>query len=65
MAETDTAVEKPALKAPAGTVPDWYERIQKAKAARQLGIRLQAARKTEPPQEPPRLPTWQWHTDDA
>ena len=61
MADNGTTAEQPALKAPVGAATDWYERIEKAKAARQLGIRLQAARKAEPQQQP----AAQWRVDDA
>lgn len=61
MADRDLVAEQPALKAPAGTATDWYERIERAKAARKLGIQLQSARNAEPQ----RRPAWQWHVDDA
>ena len=63
---TDTVVvaEKGALRVPVGTAPDWYERIEKARAARKLGIQLQSSRKTESRNETQGKPSSQWHTAD-
>ena len=59
--EAVTVAEEQALKAPTGTAPDWFERIEKAKKAREMGILLQhSRRKPKSKPAPVRRTTLQW-----